>query len=119
LQPGGLSTLWFTLPVVALCIGGVAGINLAFGIAGANMNWDDPRHMQKGSSSCLGGLASIIYLPVSLFLFFAPPLGLPLLGVSAAIGQLAGLALGGVFCLGGAAVPLLLVRRRIPRLGES
>ena len=119
LQPGGLSTLWFTLPVVALCIGGVAGINLAFGIAGANMNWDDPRHMQKGSSSCLGGLASIIYLPVSLFLFFAPPLGLPLLGVSTAIGQLAGLALGGVFCLGGAAVPLLLVRRRIPRLGES
>jgi ABC-2 type transport system permease protein len=69
-QPG------FALVVVALCLAGNTGINLAFGIAGANLNWEDPRQMQRTSSSCLGAMASMIYLPVSLLLFFGPPVGL-------------------------------------------
>ncbi|HEX7976220.1 MAG TPA: hypothetical protein VF498_17555 [Anaerolineales bacterium] len=118
-QRASLGVLLFTLPVVAFCIAGNAGLNLAFGVTGANMDWEDPRKMQRGSSSCLGMLASLVYLPVSLVLFFGPPLAATLLGWPDAAGQAAGLLLGGAFSLACAIVPLWLVRDRVPRLGEA
>ncbi len=118
-QRAGISVVLFSMVVVALCIAGNAGLNLTFGILGANLNWDDPRHMQRGSSSCLGAAASIIYLPFSLLLFFGPPLLFSLLEWPEGIGQLVGLALGGVFGLAVAVVPLFLVRNRINLLGED
>jgi ABC-2 type transport system permease protein len=111
-------TLLFALPAVGLCIAGNTGIYLSFGIAGANMNWDDPRHMQKGIASCLGTLINMIYLPISLLLFFGPPIAVTLFDVPEIVGQIAGLLLGGVFCLACAIIPLILVHRRVARLGE-
>jgi len=119
LQRAGLSILLFTLPVVALCVAGSAGLNLAFGVVGANLDWDDPRHMQRGSSSCLGALVSILYLPLSLLLFFGPPLLFTTLGWPEPGGQLAGLLLGGAFSLTCAVLPLWLVRKRVLVLGEG
>jgi ABC-2 type transport system permease protein len=109
----------FTLFVVALCIAGNVGVNLTFGIAGANLNWDDPRHMQRGTASCFGSLVTLLYLPLSLILFFGPPLGFSLLEWPDWIGQLVGLVIGGVFCLVCAIVPLYSVRARLLRLGEE
>lgn len=114
-----LLTLWFTLPVVALSIAGITGLNLTFGITGANLNWQDPRHMTKGSSGCLGALSSMVFLLAGMVLFFGPPLGLPLLGLAPVMGQLAGILLGGVFSLGCAFVPLWFVRGRVLLLGEG
>jgi hypothetical protein len=119
LQNANPSILLYSLPVIALSIAGNAGINLAFGIAGANMIWEDPRQMQKAGSSCLGGAVSMIYLPVALLLFFGPPIGATALGLPELAGQLTGLALGGVFSLACAIVPLWLVRKKVLRLGES
>jgi ABC-2 type transport system permease protein len=119
IQRASLGTLLFTLPVVALVIAGNAGLNLAFGIVGANLNWEDPRKMMKGSSGCLSSLVSIVYLGVSLVLFFGPPLLFSLLSLSKGLGELAGLIVGGLFSLGFAFVPLWLVRERVPRLGET
>jgi ABC-2 type transport system permease protein len=109
----------FTFFVVALCIAGNVGVNLTFGITGANLNWDDPRHMQRGTASCLGSVVTLFYLPLSLILFFGPPLGFSLLQWPDWIGQIVGLVVGGVFCLACTIIPLYGVRTRLLRLGEE
>jgi ABC-2 type transport system permease protein len=119
LQRSGAGVFVYAAPVIALCIAGNAGLNLAFGISGANLNWEDPRQMQRASSGCLSALATMIYLPITLFLFFAPPIGMLALGLSEPIGQAVGLMLGGGFSLACAIVPLWLARRGVERLGEA
>jgi ABC-2 type transport system permease protein len=118
-QQAALTTLVFGLGVVALCIAGTAGLNLAFGVAGANFDWEDPRRMNRGSAGCLGALASIIYLVAGLALFFGPAVLAGVLGFPETIGQLLGLALGGSVSLVVAVLPLWLVRGRVPQLGEA
>lgn len=119
LQRVDFSVVLFTLPVVALTIAGNAGLNLTFGITGANMDWEDPRQMQRGTSGCLGALATFIYLPLSLLLFFGPDLLFTLLNWPKVAGQLTGLILGGGFSLAVAIIPLWLVRNRVLRLDEK
>ena len=110
--------LLFSIPVLALAIAGNAGINLAFGIIGANFEWEDPRKMQRGASGCLSLIASFAYLPLSLVLFFGPAIILSALQMPAIAGQAVGLALGGLFSLACAVIPLWLVRSQVERLGE-
>jgi ABC-2 type transport system permease protein len=109
----------FTLLVIALCIAGNVGVNLTFGIVGANLKWEDPRQMQRGTAGCLGSLVTLLYLPLSLVLFFGPPLGFSLLEWPQWIGQSVGLVVGGGFSLACAIVPLYSVRGRVLRLGEE
>lgn len=114
----GLSILEFIYSLVAiiLCLGGMTGILLSFGVAGANFTWEDPRRMNSGAMGCLGQILTIIYLPISFGLFIAP-LGLAgLLGYSLIYGYLAGLILGTAFAVGFTLVPLWLVRKRVERL---
>jgi len=118
-KPGWLGVLAFSLLVVALCNTGVAGINLAFGVTGANFTWDDPRRMAGGTSGCLGALISALYLALALLLFFGPVLYLPILGLPQFVAQLVGLGLGGSISLICMVVPLIVVRKRVPRLGEN
>ncbi len=118
-KPGGLGILAFSLLVVALCNTGVAGINLAFGISGANFTWNDPRRMAGGMSGCLGTLVSGLCLVLALLFFFGPVLLLPPLGLPQLLAQLVGLVLGGAFSLTFMLVPLSIVRGRVPRLGET
>lgn len=119
LQGVAVTTVIFGLGVVALCIAGTAGLNLAFGVAGANFDWEDPRRMNRGSAGCLGALASIIYLVVSLAFFFGPAVLAGVVGLPETIGQLLGLAFGGSISLVVAIFPLWLVRGRVPQLGEA
>jgi hypothetical protein len=101
-KSSGLLTLGFALLVVALYNAGNAGLNLAFGILGANMAWEDPRHMQRGWSSCLGALVTIICRRHPALLRPAHRcLMLPWIDQ-----RPAGLAIGGVFCLAVAIGPL-------------
>jgi ABC-2 type transport system permease protein len=119
LQRASPASLLFTFPVVALCVAGNAGLNLAFGVMGANLNWEDPRQMQRGTSGCLGSLASVFYLLVSMAFFFAPPVLFGALGWSETAGQLAGILLGGSLSLACAVFPLRLVHKRVLALGEE
>lgn len=112
-------TLIFSLIVVLLTIAGTAGLNLAFGVVGANFEWEDPRKMVRGSAGCLGVLASWIFLVISLVLFFGPSLLISVLGGPEVVGQLIGLVLGGAVCLAEAIVPLWLVRKRVDVLAEE
>ncbi len=119
LQGTGSGALLYGLLVVALCTAGGTGIFLAFGVAQAHMDWENPRQMVASSAGCISGLVGAAYIAVSLGLFFIPPIGLALLGQSQLVGQLIGLALGGAASLACVFVPLALVEGRVPRLGEA
>ena len=110
---------WFSFAVVALCLAAADGIYLWFGVTGARFDWQDPRQMVSGATGCLGALVTGLALGLALALFALPQIGLTLLGWPALAGELAGLVVGGAFCLACAVVPLRLVRERVPQLGEA
>ena len=112
-------TLIFGMLVVLLTIAAMAGLNLAFGVIGANFKWEDPRRITQGGVGCLGALTSVLFLGASMLLFFGPAVLLKMLNAPPIAGELAGLALGGVFCLVCGLLPLWLVRGRVARLGED
>jgi ABC-2 type transport system permease protein len=117
----GLSAVDFLygLVVMLLCQAGMAGILLAFGAAGANFTWDDPRKINAGGMGCLGQIITMLFLPVSFFLFIAP-LGLvSFLNLPLFYGYLLGLLVGGSVSLACVLGPLWLVRKRVERLGEG
>ncbi|MGD0807991.1 MAG: hypothetical protein ABSA10_11095, partial [Anaerolineales bacterium] len=119
LKSAPISILVFGLIVVALSVSGTAGINLAYGILGVNLTWEDPRRMNAGFSGCLSPLFSLIYLAVDAGLFIGPAMLLGALGVPALAGQAVGLVLGGTFSLACAVIPLSLVSRRVVHIGEN
>ena len=118
LQQVSLGTLAYSLLVVALTVAGVAGLNLAFGVIGANFEWEDPRRISQGIQGCLGALVTGFCILICLLFFFGPPILFDLLGSSPAIGRLLGMVLGSAVSLSLLIVPLWLVRQRIPRLAE-
>jgi ABC-2 type transport system permease protein len=118
-QRTNFGTLIFSLAVVALTSAGTAGLNLAFGVLGANFAWDDPRKISMGSIGCLGALLSFLFLFITLGLFFGPALLVGALGGAQVIGQFIGLLLGGAFCIAVAVIPLWLVRKRVAVLAEE
>lgn len=119
LQKAPLVTILYGFPSAALILAGLAGINLAFGVRGANLNWTDPRQMDKGVAGCLGTITSLAYQLAILLLFFAPPIGLPLLQIKEGTGQFIGLLLGGTVALLCTIVPLVLVKDRVYQIGEE
>ncbi len=110
--------LLFALPVIGLTVAGNTGIFLSFGIIGANLNWEDPRQMQRGVSGCLGSLVSMLYLGISLGLFFLPSILATAVGIPGSIGLAVGFALGSIFCGFCAFIPLLGMKKRVERLGD-
>ena len=113
-----LGDVVFGLLVVALCYAAITGVNLAFGVLGANFLWEDPRRMVRGTAGCLSTIASVAALGICLAFFVGPVFAAPLLGLPPAAGRVAGLALGTAACAASALVPLALVQSRVPRLGE-
>ena len=119
LQQISLVTFIFSLSVVVLTLAGLAGLSLTFGVVGANFNWEDPRRISQGSAGCFGALASMVFLVLSLAIFFGPSLVLGMFSLPQALGQGLGLLLGGAFCLAAGFIPLWSVRMRVPKLAED
>ncbi|MBN1438504.1 MAG: hypothetical protein JW929_03765 [Anaerolineales bacterium] len=116
---GSIPLLLFGLAVVALADTGAAGINVAFGVTGANLTWEDPRRMNAGWSGCFGMLFSFLYLGIVAALYFGPPLLLSAFGLPDLVGYAAGILLGGAFSLGCTVIPLRLVAGRVARIGNT
>jgi ABC-2 type transport system permease protein len=109
----------YSLVTVTLCLAGLAGILLSFGVLGANFTWDDPRKMNSGAIGCFGQILTMLYLPVAFGLFIGP-LGLAsLFHLPLLAGYLAGLVLGVSFTVGCAYVPLWLVQKKVASLDEA
>jgi hypothetical protein len=107
------------MAAVALCLAGATGINIAFGVLGAKMDWEDPRQMIRGSVGLLSAIVSLIYLPLCLALFLGPGFLTAFLSLPAWVGSVAGLALGGATSVACAIAPPRWVRHRVPGLGEA
>ncbi|MGA9396925.1 MAG: hypothetical protein WBV22_01590, partial [Anaerolineaceae bacterium] len=113
------ATIIYGLLSVALILAGMGGINLAFGVRGANLKWTDPRHMEDGVAGTLGLIIGILYQLIVLILFFGPPIGLPMLEIPEWAGQLIGLLAGGAVAILCTILPLKLVKDRVYRIGEE
>jgi ABC-2 type transport system permease protein len=117
----GFSTVefFYSLVILVMCQAGATGILLAFGVAGANFTWDDPRKMNAGGAGCLGQIITMLYLPISFGLFVAP-LGMAgFFGLPIFYGYLLGALIGSGITAACAFVPLWLVRKRAEQLGEE
>ena len=109
----------YSLLILLMCQAGATGILLAFGVAGANFTWDDPRRMNAGAAGCLGQIVTMLYLPLSFGLFIIP-LGMAIyFEFSLAYGYLLGALIGTMLTIASALVPLWLVRKRAEQLGEE
>jgi ABC-2 type transport system permease protein len=117
-QRASAGDLLFGWPVVVMVVAGNTGLNLAFGITGARLDWTDPRQMVSGSAGCLASLLGMGFQSLSMAFFLGPVLITQALHWPVLIGQLTGLLVGGIFCAGVAVLPPLLVLQRIPLIGE-
>jgi ABC-2 type transport system permease protein len=119
LQKAPLGIWVYGLFVVAFCNAGLAGLNLAFGVTGARFDWKDPRRMATTSTGCLSSLVSMIYLAINLILFFGPPIIFAAVGQPQIVGQVLGGQFGAIMSIICALLPLWMVRKRVPHLGED
>ncbi len=119
IQRASLSILFFGMGVVALSTVGAAGINVAFGVTGVNLTWEDPRRMSSGWSGCFSMILSFLYMGIAISLFFGPAVLLAAFGLPALAGQAVGLLMGGTFSAACALIALNLVKNRVPRIGDE
>jgi hypothetical protein len=108
----------YSLVAVVMCLAGMNGIQLAFGVLGANFKWEDPRKMSAGGLGCLGQLLTMLYLPIAFGLFIGPLWVVSAFNWPPVYGTLAGLILGIGVTVACAFLPPWLVRAKVERLAE-
>ncbi|HEY9075101.1 MAG TPA: hypothetical protein VIO61_01065 [Anaerolineaceae bacterium] len=113
----GVASLIYGLAATAFWTAGAIGINLAFGVVGAKLDWDDPRRMNRSGTGCLGALAGFVYLGIGAILYFVPPAGALALGLPESLGHAVGLILGGITSALCAILPLRKVLKRVDKIG--
>jgi ABC-2 type transport system permease protein len=109
----------YSLAAVALCLAGMNGILLSFGVLGANFKWEDPRKMSAGGLGCLGQFLGMLYLPLAFGLFIVPLWLVSALNLPQGYGYLAGFLLGLAGTGACAILPPWLVRAKVERLAEA
>ena len=114
-----LAGFLYSLVAVPMCLAGMNGILLAFGVVGANFKWEDPRKMSAGGLGCLGQFLAMLYLPLAFGLFIAPLWLVSAFNWPQVYGYLVGFILG--VCVTGACaiLPPWLVKGKVDRLGEA
>jgi hypothetical protein len=113
-----LDVALYSLLAITMSLAGMTGILLAFGVLGANFNWDDPRKMSAGGLGCLGQFLTMLYLPLGVGVYLGPLWLVTAFGLPVFVGQLIGLGVGTLVTGACAILPLLLVQKRVERLGE-
>lgn len=118
-QSAAPQSLIYGLAVVIFSLAGAVGVNLAFGVTGANFNWDNPRRMVQGTAGCLASLVSMGYMAGIVAIFFGPAILFGLFGLGEPLGRLVGLLVGIPASLACAILPPLAVKSRLARMGEA
>jgi hypothetical protein len=119
LQKASLASFLYGLLATAMCQAGMSGILLAFGVAGANFNWTDPRRMNAGVIGCLGQILTGLFLPISFGFFIGPLLLAAVFNWPQIYGYLAGAVVGVTVSAACALLPPWLVQKRVERLDEN
>ncbi len=109
----------YGLLAIAMSQAGMGGILLAFGVAGANFNWTDPRRINAGMIGCLGQALTALFLPIAFGFFFSPLLLVTVLNWPQVYGYLAGAVAGIAVSVTAMLLPPWLVRKRVERLNEN
>lgn len=116
LAPSRLPYNWVAL---AATIAALCAVYLALGTAGANLRWEDPRHVTRGTIGCIGWLFGSATAVIVAGIFIGVPLFVSLFGAPEALGQLAGLGAGLALSAGVIAAALLWSRGRVAQVGEE
>ena len=119
LQKAALPIFLYGLLTTAMCQAGMSGILLAFGVAGANFNWTDPRRMNAGAIGCLGQALTALFLPIAFGFFIGPLLLSAVFSWPQIYGYMAGAVAGIAVSATCALLPPWLVRKRVERLDEN
>jgi ABC-2 type transport system permease protein len=119
LQKASLAIFLYGLLATVLCQAGMNGILLAFGVAGANFNWTDPRRMNAGAIGCLGQFLTSLFLPISFGMFIGPLLLVSIFNWPQVYGYLVGFIAGTAVSGLCAILPPWLVRKKVERLNEN
>jgi ABC-2 type transport system permease protein len=119
IQGGSLSVLIYGMTMIAFSTAGAVGISLSFGVAGANLKWENPRGMVRGTTGCISSLVSFLYLGGIVAVFFGPTVLLSILNLPSMYGILAGLLIGIPASLVCAYLPPRAVLNRVARIGEE
>ena len=119
LQKASLPIFLYGLLATASCLAGMNGILLAFGVAGANFNWTDPRRMNAGAIGCLGQALTGLFLPIAFSFFIGPMLLVAVFQWPQIYGYLAGAVAGIAVSVTCALLPPWLVQKRVERLNEN
>ena len=118
LQHTAFFTVLYSLLALAMCLAGMAGLLVAFGAAGANFTWEDPRRMNAGNLGCVGSILAALFIPINLALFFAPLVIASALHLPEIYGFLMGSLLGVGASLGSILLSMRLMEARVEHLGE-
>jgi ABC-2 type transport system permease protein len=114
----GVESLPYNWVALAGTIAALCAVYLAFGTVGANLTWEDPRQVTRGTMGCIGWVAGTATMGVIAAVFSGFPL-LALLGVPVVLAQGLGLAVGLTVCVGVLVAAFLWVRGRVAWIGEA
>ena len=116
LAPRLLPYNWAAL---AATIAALCAVYVAFGTAGANLRWEDPRNLTSRATGCIGWLfGSATAVMVAGVFMGIPPL-VSLFGAPEALGQIIGLGMGMVLSACVIAAAALWSRKRVAWVGEE
>jgi ABC-2 type transport system permease protein len=113
-----LGAFAYSLLAMSFCLAGMTGILLGFGVAGAKLDWDDPRKMNAGNLGCLGQIVAMAYLPLTFGLFIGPLFLAALLEWPLVYGYLMGGILGVAVNVLAGILPPFISRKAVVGLGE-
>ena len=114
----GVGQFLYGVAASGMCLAGMTGILLAFGVLSANFTWDDPRRMSGGAMGCAGQIWATIYVVVAFSLFVGPVIVASWLHIPSGYAYLVGLVVGSASGIAGAYLPLRRIRRRVAVLDE-
>jgi len=114
----GVEALLYNWVALAGTIAALCAVYLAFGTVGANLTWEDPRQVTRGTIGCIGWVAGTATMGIIAAVFSGFPL-LALLGVPVVLAQSLGLTVGLTVCVGVLVAAFLWVRGRVAWVGEA
>jgi hypothetical protein len=116
LPPGTVPYNWIAL---AATIAALCAVYLAFGTAGANLKWEDPRQVTRGTTSCIGWIVGTAVVGIIAGVFMGIPVLLDLLNVPIVLAQILGLTVGLALCIVVMVTAFLWATGRVAWVGES